>query len=165
MFAVFDKQSPTALAEILASVDHAYESPHKGFEDLVLHETAEAALRGYAAALVSANEWPTHLATNTPTASMPLDELQNVLSQYFGWKKGSGDAGDLLTSCSTIDEVPEYVRVTLEAIKHVVEPPPLKANEIDETKSSCEESSVTEKTLRLAHIYEKFQPHPPKLMS
>jgi putative ATP-dependent endonuclease of the OLD family len=165
VFAIFDKQSPTALAEILGSVDHAYESPYKGFEDLVLHETAEATIRGYAATLVSANEWPPHLAKNIPTVSMPLDELRNILSQYFCWKKGSGDAGDLLTSCSTIAEVPEYVRVTLEAIKHVVEPPTLKVNEIGEIKPLHGEYSKTEKSLQPAQIIEKFQPHPPKPMS
>ena len=56
VFAVFDKQTPEALAAIVASVDHAYESATKGFENLVLHGTSEAALRGYAAAVVAAGD-------------------------------------------------------------------------------------------------------------
>ncbi len=124
VFAVFDKQTPEALAAIVASVDHAFESATKGFENLVLLGTSEAALRGYAAAIVAAGDWPPHLAAKTPTAATPLAELQAILSQYFGWAKGGGDAGDLLASCPNVDDMPEYVRATIQAIKDAVEPPP-----------------------------------------
>jgi len=86
----------------------------------VLHGTSEAALRGYAAAVVAGGDWPPHLTATAPTATTPLSDLQSILSQYFGWAKGDGDAGDLLTSCPTVDDMPEYVRVTLKAIKDIV---------------------------------------------
>jgi putative ATP-dependent endonuclease of OLD family len=123
VFAVFDKQSPEALAAIKASIDHPYESTFTGFEDLVLRGVSEAALRNYVAVLVGGGDWPQHLAAWTPTAATPLADLRAALLSYFSWTKGGGDAGDLLTSCPTANDMPEYVRSTLAAIKHIIEPP------------------------------------------
>jgi len=171
VFAVFDKQTPEALADIVASVDHAYESATKGFENLVLHGASEAALRGYAAAVVAAGDWPPHLAAKTPSAATPLAELQAMLSNFFAWAKGGGDAGDLLASCPAINDVPEYVRVTLEAIKNVIEPPPPPAEEAGELAEVAEvapapaeagDAAVLAEPVLPAPAYEKFQPHPPK---
>lgn len=166
VFAVFDKQSPAALADIVAAVDHAYESATKGFENLVLHGSSEAALRAYAAAVVAAGDWPLHLAAKTPTAATPLAELQRMLSQYFGWAKGGGDAGDLLASCPTVNDMPEYVRVTLEAIRNVIEPPQAgEATGVAEGAAAvpvAAEAAASEDSFLAAPTYAKFQPHPPK---
>lgn len=124
VFAVFDKQTPAGLSAIQASVDHAYESQLKGFEDVVLTQVTEAALRSYALGLVAANQWPTHMAAKKPSAGMALSDLQDALRGFFGWSKGSGDAGDLLASCATAADMPQYVRDTLAAMANVVEPPP-----------------------------------------
>jgi putative ATP-dependent endonuclease of the OLD family len=124
VFAVFDKQTPADLAAIQTAVDHAYESHTKGFEDLVLTQTTEAALRAYALGLVAAGEWPSHMAAKTPTTTAPLPALQDALRGYFGWSKGSGDVGDLLTACPSAPDIPAYVRNTLLAIAQAVEPPP-----------------------------------------
>jgi len=51
--------------------------------------------------------------------------------QFFGAKKGSGDAGDLLASCAFAADMPEYVRTTLAAIALVVEPLPAAAGIAD----------------------------------
>ncbi|MBB5206361.1 putative ATP-dependent endonuclease of OLD family [Inhella inkyongensis] len=166
VFAVFDKQSPAALAQIVAAVDHAYESATKGFENLVLQGTPEAALRAYADTVIAAGDWPPHLAAKTPTAATPLAELQGMLSQYFGWAKGGGDAGDLLASCPTVDDVPEYVRITLAAIKDVVEPPPAEAAAVAAQGVAVAPEvgglAALAEPLLQAPIYAKFQPHPPK---
>ncbi|MBN0662132.1 ATP-dependent endonuclease, partial [Pseudomonas aeruginosa] len=66
VFAVFDKQEPAASAAIKAAVHHSFESAEKGFENVVLHHTAEAALRRYALSLVAENAWPNHLIAKTP---------------------------------------------------------------------------------------------------
>jgi putative ATP-dependent endonuclease of OLD family len=124
VFAVFDKQGAAELAAIKAAVDHLYESQTKGFEDLVLTQTSETALRAYAASVVSTGDWPPHMAGKAPTAATPLKDLQDALRGYFSWAKGSGDAGDLLASCATAADVPEYVRDALHAIANVVEPLP-----------------------------------------
>nr|WP_175984369.1 AAA family ATPase [Burkholderia vietnamiensis] len=123
VFAVFDKQHPDQLALIIAAVDHPFESTAKSFEELVLAYTKETALRRYAAALVADGEWPQHLKQKTPGTATPLADLQSALWEYFTWSKGSGDAGDLLGSC-TSDEMPLYVCETLYKIAQVVEPPP-----------------------------------------
>lgn len=165
VFAVFDKQTPEALEAIAASVDYAYESAAKGFEDLVLNDTSEAALRAYAAEVVAAGDWPPHLMAKSPAATTSLPELRATLSQYFGWAKGDGDAGDLLASCQTVEDMPAYVSATLQAIKDVVEPPAEKVTVAD--ASPAELASVggdqaAPESVRPAYV--KFQPCPPKPM-
>jgi putative ATP-dependent endonuclease of OLD family len=165
VFAVFDKQTPEALAAIAAAVDHPYESATKGFENLVLQGTSEAALRGYATAVVAAGDWPPHLAAKTPTALTPLAELQGMLSVYFGWAKGSGDAGDLLASCQAVDDMPEYVRVTLRTIKNIIELTPPRAQDpgaTAEVAAAIGEAAVLATPVPSAPIYAKFLPRPPK---
>jgi putative ATP-dependent endonuclease of the OLD family len=122
VFAVYDKQADVARqAQIVASVDHAYEAPTKGFENLLLNETAEAALRRFAAQLVADGEWPPHLAEETPQAATPLDDLKNALRKYLGWSKGSGGSADLLGIC-TVAEMPTTVKAVLASIKGIAEP-------------------------------------------
>jgi putative ATP-dependent endonuclease of the OLD family len=124
VFAVYDKQTDAARqAQIVASVDYAYEAPTKGFENLLLNETADAALRRFAAQLVADGEWPPHLAAETPQGATPLDDLKNALRKYLGWSKGSGGAADLLGICA-IAEIPTTVKGVLASIKGVAEPAP-----------------------------------------
>jgi putative ATP-dependent endonuclease of OLD family len=122
VFAVYDKQTDAGQAQIVASVDHAYEAPTKGFEALLLNETAEAGLRRYAAQLVGDDEWPQHLAAETPQAATSLADLRGVLRKYFGWSKGSGGAADLLAIC-TVAEMPATVKAVLAAMKDTAQPP------------------------------------------
>jgi putative ATP-dependent endonuclease of the OLD family len=123
VFAVFDKQTDaTQQAQIIASVEHAYEAPTKGFENLLLSETAEAALRRFAAQLVTDGEWPPHLGAQTPQAGTPLAELKDGLRKYLGWSKGSGGAADLLGICA-VAEMPATLKTALAAIKSIAEPP------------------------------------------
>jgi putative ATP-dependent endonuclease of the OLD family len=124
VFAVYDKQTDaTRQAQIVASVDHAYEAPTKGFENLLLNETAESALRRFAAQLVADGEWPLHLAAETPQATTPLDNLKNALRKYLGWSKGSGGAADLLGICA-MGEMSATVKAVLASIKSIAEPTP-----------------------------------------
>lgn len=161
VFAVFDKQTPEALATITASVDNAYESATKGFENLVLYGASEMALRSYAAVVVVGGDWPQHLAAYTPTPATPLANLQVALSHYFGWAKGGGDAGDLLASCPTANDMPEYVRTTLAAIKNVIEPPQLPPLPPQLAGVPPLPEAAT-KPPPLAAAYGKFQPSPPQ---
>jgi putative ATP-dependent endonuclease of the OLD family len=122
VFAVYDKQTDTTQrAQIVASVDYAYEAPTRGFENLLMNETAETALRRFALQLVADGEWPPHLAPETPQAATPLDDLKKALRKYLGWSKGSGGAADLLSIC-TIKEMPTAVKAVLAAIKGTAEP-------------------------------------------
>ncbi|OCS48532.1 ATP-dependent nuclease [Ralstonia pickettii] len=123
VFAVFDKQNSAQLALIIAAVDHPFESPTQSFEELVICHTKEVALRRYAATLVADGEWPQHLMQKTPGPATTLTDLQSALYEYFAWSKGSGDAGDLVGSCTT-EEMPVYIPDTLYKIAQIVEPPP-----------------------------------------
>jgi putative ATP-dependent endonuclease of OLD family len=167
VFGVFDKQAPEALAAIKSSVDHPFESASAGFEQLVLQGTSEPALRSYAAVVVAGGDWPQHLVAWTPTPAMPLANLQVALSHYFSWAKGGGDAGDLLASCPTANDVPEYVRTTLAAIKNVIEPPPPPPLPQLPPKVAGVPliPRVAAKPAPLAAGYGKFQPFPPKPMA
>ncbi|MEX0828048.1 MAG: TOPRIM nucleotidyl transferase/hydrolase domain-containing protein [Haliea sp.] len=123
VFAVFDKQSDAARGSIKASVPHAFESPEKGFENVVIKNTAEVALRRYAVAVVAGGEWPPHLAANAPTAATPTADLHGALASYFRWSKGAGSVADLLGQCSR-EEMPAFIVDTLSVIQQIVEPPP-----------------------------------------
>jgi putative ATP-dependent endonuclease of the OLD family len=123
VFAVFDKQAPAQRTAIVAAIPHPFEAPAKTFEKVILDGTAEAALRRFGVALVADGDWPPHLARKKPTATMPLTELKDALSDYLSWSKGHGTAADLLGQC-TRDEMPTFIVETLSAIQAIVEPPP-----------------------------------------
>lgn len=120
IFAVFDKQTPTSKLKIVAAVNHPYEAPEKGFENVILNGTDESALRRYANSLVSNDEWPSHLSTKTPSNAMPIGELKDALRDYLKWAKGSGDVADLLGQC-TKQEMPKFIVETLESIQNTIE--------------------------------------------
>jgi len=120
VFAVFDKQSDESRTAIEAVIPHAFESTETGFENLVVKNTSEDALRRYALALVANAVWPSHLAAKTPTDTMSLDSLQDALNDYFRWSKGSGDAADLLATCAR-DEMPGFIVDTLSTIQELTE--------------------------------------------
>lgn len=125
VYAVYDLQADaTRKAEMAASADLAFEAPTKGFEGLLLNETAEAALRRFAAMLVADGEWPPHLAAQTPQPATSSADLKDALLRYFNWKKGSGGAADLLAIC-TVAEMPATVKTVLASIKASVTPPPV----------------------------------------
>ena len=122
VFAVYDKQGDaTQKASIEAAVDHPFESTTTGFEDLVLNETAESALRRFVAQLDADGEWPSHLSGCKPTPAMPLTEVRAALKKYLSWGKGSGNAGDLLVECS-LTEMPTSIKDTLAKVKKCVYP-------------------------------------------
>lgn len=123
VFAVYDKQSDaTQKTNIEAAVDHPFESATTGFEDLVLNETAETALRRFAAQLEVSGEWPSHLSGCKPDLTTSLPEVRAALKKFLSWGKGSGNAGDLLAEC-TVAEMPSSVKDTLAKIKECVFPP------------------------------------------
>lgn len=124
VFAVFDKQDETQLALIRAAVDYPFESHMKGFESLVLQGAQENAIRRYALGVVADGDWPQHLMAVTPKAESDLKTLTAALSQYFAWGKGSGQAAELLASCTGWQEMPKYVTDCLHTIFRVIEPPP-----------------------------------------
>lgn len=145
VFAVFDLQTPNRKVEIEAAVDYPYESPEKGFENVILNGTDECALRRYANSLVSNSQWPSHLIDKTPSVSMQLKDLKIALRDYLIWSKGAGDAADLLGQC-TKDEMPAFIVETLNCIQTIVENESVSENEEesdDEQEDSSKDSNQT----------------------
>jgi putative ATP-dependent endonuclease of OLD family len=100
--ALCDKQSGGNKALIEAQVDFLLMHEEKGFENLVLKNTSEAALRRFAKLI----DWPQHLAAKYPN---PEAAAHAALSDYFSWSKGSWGIADFLAQCSE-PEIPSWLR-------------------------------------------------------
>jgi putative ATP-dependent endonuclease of OLD family len=74
----------------------------KGFEDLILKNTSEAALRRF----VKAVKWPPHLVREFPD---PEANTEQALRALFDRRKGDAGVADFLVQC-TEAEIPEWVR-------------------------------------------------------
>jgi putative ATP-dependent endonuclease of OLD family len=123
-FAVFDKQhDETQRTAIIAAIDHPIEAPANGFEDLLLGETAEAALRRFGEGLVASGEWPSHLSRCKPDPSMAIEDVRRALKEYLCWSKGDGGTADLVGLCSEA-EMSGTVRDAILKIRSIVSPPP-----------------------------------------
>ena len=120
VFAVFDKQSAESLAEINANVHHAFEAQEKGFEKIILNGISIEILKKYANTLEDSGEWPTHI-TPKPKACSSNEELIDVMFKYLKSSKGSGIAAELLSSCNTKEEMPEYIVNTIGSITGLIE--------------------------------------------
>lgn len=122
VFAVFDKQTEDSRNSILSVIDHAFEAPEEGFENVVVNGSGETALRRYADYLIKNDEWPTHLSTIKPTPEKTIEELKTSLKEYFKWAKGYGSAADFLNQCSK-DEMPAYIIEVLNEIQKISSTP------------------------------------------
>lgn len=138
VYAVYDQQADAAqkaLIEAAIPAPQRFESAHKGFEDLVLKDTAETALRRFAQAIVDQGEWPPHLDAMKPSAGSTMDQLRAALKEFLRRNKAAGDAADLLTECG-VDEMPPFIRDSLEAITKLVSPP-VPAEEADAAEAEA----------------------------
>lgn len=119
VFAVSDKQSVTESAKIKACVQHHYESPYKGFEDLLLAETDDDILKEFYTDLLNEGEWPSHL--NKATDDDDINEIKPTLKEYFRWNKGAQGAAELIGMCTASKQIPKTVRDAFKAIKLIIE--------------------------------------------
>ena len=120
VFAVCDKQTDAAKATIEAQVDRLFMHDEKGFEDLVLKHTTQAALERFADLI----DWPPHLLTKYVD---PKGQVVEALSDYFGYAKGAWAIADFLAQCSE-DETPAWIRAACLDLKAECEAvPPLPA--------------------------------------
>jgi putative ATP-dependent endonuclease of OLD family len=117
-YAVYDKQDASNSTLIKNSVDYAYESSEKGFENVLLKGIPEAILRQYAQGIVKEGLWPSHLGAINPTTD-DFTELQGKLLKYFSSKKTGNSVADCLCMCS-INELPTYILKTLKSIRNTV---------------------------------------------
>ena len=120
VFAVFDKQSAENLAEIEINIHRAFEAQEKGFEKILLSGISIDVLKKYAKSLEDNGEWPTHI-TPKPSVCSSGDEYKDIMLKFLRSNKGSGVAAELLSSCNTKEDMPEYIVKTIESITRLIE--------------------------------------------
>lgn len=116
VFAICDKQDADNKELIEAQVDVLLMHDEKGFEDLVLKNTTEEALKRFAKLV----DWPPHLTIKHPDviASAPA-----ALGDYFGWTKANWGIADFLAQCSEA-EIPQWLRDACIQLKTICTPAP-----------------------------------------
>lgn len=119
VFAVSDKQSVAEAAKIKTCVHHHYESPYKGFEDLLLAETDDDMLKEFYTDLINEGEWPSHL--DEATDDDDIDEIKLALKEYLRWNKGAQGAAELIGMCTASKQIPKTIRDAFKAIKLIIE--------------------------------------------
>lgn len=119
VFAVSDKQSVAEAAKIKTCVHHHYESPYKGFEDLLLAETDDDMLKEFYTDLINEGEWPSHL--DEATDDDDIDEIKLALKEYLTWNKGAQGAAELIGMCLASKQIPKTIRDAFKAIKLIIE--------------------------------------------
>lgn len=102
VFAVCDKQDAAHQIKINGEVQLLLMHEETGFEDLVLKNTTEDALKRFADLI----EWPPHLLDKYPE---PKVSAASAISEYFGWAKANWGIADFLAQCS-LDEIPDWLK-------------------------------------------------------
>jgi putative ATP-dependent endonuclease of OLD family len=115
IFAICDKQEAANETLIKAQVEILLMHAEKGFEDLVLKGTTEAALKRFATQV----DWPPHLKTKHPN---PDADIRKAMSDYFQAFKADGAVAEFLGGCSE-DEIPTWIRDACKALKAACNPP------------------------------------------
>ena len=114
VFAICDKQDATSKALIEAQVELLLMHDEKGFEELVLKNTTDEALKRFAKII----SWPPHLTAKYPDVEAAASA---ALSDYFGWAKANWGIADFLAQCIEA-EIPIWLRESCIAIKAVCTP-------------------------------------------
>lgn len=121
VFAMCDKQGEANRKIISDTVPNFFESPEKGFENLLLKQCKEPALRRYAEKVVNEGDWPKHLP-DPPKLTDDLKTVQDCLFKYMASAKGDGVGAELLAMCS-LDEMPIFLTETLARVQLLADPP------------------------------------------
>ena len=114
VFAICDNQDAANKALIEAEVELLLMHSENGFEDLVLKNTTDEALKRFAKVI----EWPPHLAAKYPDVEASASA---ALSEYFGWTKANWGIADFLAQCSET-EIPAWLREACIGVKDACTP-------------------------------------------
>ncbi|WP_306149761.1 MULTISPECIES: ATP-dependent endonuclease [unclassified Roseibium] len=121
-FAICDKQSDANKDLIEAQVELLLMHDEKGFEEMVLKGTTEAALKRFANII----DWPQDLAQKYPN---PEEQAAAALADYFAKSKGNWGIADFLAQCSEA-EIPDWLREAAIRLKDVCLPAVPDAGEV-----------------------------------
>ena len=120
VFAICDKQDATNKAQIEAQVELLLMHDEKGFEDLVLKNTTEEALKRFAKLI----DWPPDLTAKE--ISGRGGAAGAALSDYFSRSKANWGIADFLAQCGD-DEIPQWLRNACIKLKTACTPAPAAA--------------------------------------
>jgi putative ATP-dependent endonuclease of OLD family len=113
-FSICDKQSDELKALIEPEVELLLMHGEKGFEDLILKNTTEDALKRFTKLI----DWPPHLKTKYAD---PQAQALAALADYFGWAKANWGIADFLAQCSEA-EIPQWLREACMALRAACTP-------------------------------------------
>jgi len=116
IFVICDKQTDENKILIEQSVNTLFMHSEKGFENLVLNNTSEVALKRF----IGIVEWPQHLKGKYPN---PADNAKEALKEYFCWQKAGWGMADFLAQCNE-DEIPEWLKETHKSLRRICDPIP-----------------------------------------
>jgi putative ATP-dependent endonuclease of OLD family len=116
IFAICDKQTDRQKGLIEAEVDTLFMHDYDGFEDLVLDNTTDDALRRF----VNLIDWPQYLREKYP---VPEEHVKDALKDYFSCTKGDWGVADFLAQCCE-DEIPQWLRDACISLKQSCERAP-----------------------------------------
>ena len=122
-------------AKIKAEVELLLMHEEKGFENLVIKGTTQAALERFASQL----DWPPHILKHYPE---PVAQAVDALGEYFAWSKGSWGIADFLAQCSEA-ETPTWIKEAAKKLKEACVPPPPPAEKVESADANAHpEASV-----------------------
>lgn len=110
VFAICDKQDDIQKNQIENAVNRLFMHQYKGFENLIIENTTEEALKRFFKEI----DWPAKLLSKYPS---PENNIKNAMSDYFREKKGDGAVADFLLQCDE-NEIPEWLRETCISLKN-----------------------------------------------
>ena len=114
VYGVCDKQSIENKDTIRAKIDVLFMHSESGFEDLILNNTTEAALRRFSDFVT----WPPHLSKRYP---QPKTDVVSAVGDFFRWTKGDLGIADFLAQCAE-DEIPEWLRGCCIKLRELAQP-------------------------------------------
>ena len=114
VYGVCDKQSIENKDTIRAKIDVLFMHSESGFEDLILNNTTEAALRRFSDFVT----WPPHLSKRYP---QPKTDVVSAVGEFFRWTKGDLGIADFLAQCAE-DEIPEWLRNCCIKLRELAQP-------------------------------------------
>lgn len=116
VFAICDMQDAANKAQIEAQVELLLMHDEKGFEDLVLKNTTEEALKRFAKLI----DWPPDLTARYPDVEAAAGA---ALSDYFSRSKANWGIADFLAQCDE-HEIPQWLRNACINLKAACTPAP-----------------------------------------
>lgn len=122
-FVICDNQNEEHKKKIVDEVDQLFMHPEKGFENLVLKNTTEDALKRY----LSQIELPEKYEKAYPE---PDKDVIKLFAEYFKDNKADGAMADFLSQC-TEDEIPSWIRKSAIELKELLNP--LRAKDYEES--------------------------------